>query len=385
MFSRITAAYRLLDGFRRLLVNLLFFLALVLVVAVCWMAAQVPDLPKGTLLRINLVGEVKESGPVEPPFMLSMLGHGSLEENTRLSDVVEALDRAAGDERIAGVVLRVDDLSGAGMASIREIGAAVDRYRQESGRQVWTWSTSYTQPQYLIAAHSDHVGIHPMGDAVIKGLSSTTLYWGPLLRAAGLEVEVHKAGAFKSAPEIFTSGKPSAESLAAQKSYMDDAWAGLVTRLEARRGLVNGTVEKFIARLSKDGIADKPLSALFQEAGLIDELEWFKDEKVEHFSPKMEHPPEAHGSGLCSPRCWLPTKEGVALVSPEGEPKPPPLFRLQLGPGLLLLLKVETNLSYSARTVQAGMPMTVNVRRDPHRLSPVRVSCVRVNPTSYIA
>ncbi len=273
MFSRITAAYRLLDGFRRLLVNLLFFLALVLVVAVCWMAAQVPDLPKGTLLRINLVGEVKESGPVEPPFMLSMLGHGSLEENTRLSDVVEALDRAAGDERIAGVVLRVDDLSGAGMASIREIGAAVDRYRQESGRQVWTWSTSYTQPQYLIAAHSDHVGIHPMGDAVIKGLSSTTLYWGPLLRAAGLEVEVHKAGAFKSAPEIFTSGKPSAESLAAQKSYMDDAWAGLVTRLEARRGLVNGTVEKFIARLSKDGIADKPLSALFQEAGLIDELE----------------------------------------------------------------------------------------------------------------
>lgn len=216
---------------------------------------------------------MKESGPVEPPFMLSMLGHGSLEENTRLSDVVEALDRAAGDERIAGVVLRVDDLSGAGMASIREIGAAIDRYRQESGRQVWTWSTSYTQPQYLIAAHSDHVGIHPMGDAVIKGLSSTTLYWGPLLRAAGLEVEVHKAGAFKSAPEIFTSGKPSAESLAAQKSYMDDAWAGLVTRLEARRGLVNGTVEKFIARLSKDGIADKPLSALFQEAGLIDELE----------------------------------------------------------------------------------------------------------------
>ena len=112
---------------------------------------------------------------------------------------------------------------------------------------------------------------------------------------------------------------------------------------------------------------------------------WFKDEKVEHFSPKMEHPPEAHGSGLCSPRCWLPTKEGVALVSPEGEPKPPPLFRLRLGPGLIVLLKIEVNLSYSARTVQAGMPMTVNVRRDPHRLSPVRVSCVRVNPTSYIA
>lgn len=86
------------------------------------------------------------------------------------------------------------------MASIREIGAAIDRYRQTSGHQVWTWSISYTQPQYLVAAHADHVGIHPMGDAIVKGLSATTFYWGPLLNAAGLEVEVHKAGAFKSAP-----------------------------------------------------------------------------------------------------------------------------------------------------------------------------------------
>ena len=273
MFLRIAATYKLLDGFRRLLVNFIFFLTIVLMLAVCWMAVQVPDLPKGTLLQIKLVGEVRESGPVEPSFMLSIFGHDSFEENTRLSDVVDALDRAAGDDRIAGVVLQVDDLSGAGMASIREIGAAIDRYRQASGRQVWTWSASYTQPQYLIAAHADHVGIHPMGDAMLKGLSSTTLYWGPLLRAAGLEVEVHKAGAFKSAPEIFTSGKPSAESLAAQKSYMDDAWTGLVSRVEARRGQVNGTVEKFITRLSKDGIADKPLSVLFQEAGLIDETE----------------------------------------------------------------------------------------------------------------
>ena len=273
MFSRIAAAYALLDGVRRLLVNLLFLLTLVTLAVVFWVASEAPNLPKGTLLRIDLVGEVKESGPAEPSFMLSMFGQDSFEENTRLADVVDALDRAAHDDRIAGVVLRVDDLAGAGMASIREIGAAIDRYRQTSGHQVWTWSISYTQPQYLVAAHADHVGIHPMGDAIVKGLSATTFYWGPLLNAAGLEVEVHKAGAFKSAPEIFTSGRPSAESLAAQKSYMDDAWAGLVSRLEARRGLVNGTVEKFIAGIAKDGTAEKSLSVFFREAGLIDELE----------------------------------------------------------------------------------------------------------------
>ena len=271
MFSRIAAAYALLDGVRRLLVNLLFLLTLVTLAVVFWVASEAPNLPKGTLLRIDLVGEVKESGPAEPSFMLSMFGQDSFDENTRLADVVDALDRAAHDDRIAGVVLRVDDLAGAGMASIREIGAAIDRYRQTSGHQVWTWSISYTQPQYLVAAHADHVGIHPMGDAIVKGPSATTFYWGPLLNAAGLEVEVHKAGAFKSAPEIFTSGRPSAESLAAQKSYMDDAWTGLVSRLEARRGLVNGTVEKFIAGIALDETAKKSLSVFFREAGLIDE------------------------------------------------------------------------------------------------------------------
>ena len=59
MFSRIAAAYALLDGVRRLLVNLLFLLTLVTLAGVFWVASEAPNLPKGTLLRIDLVGEVK--------------------------------------------------------------------------------------------------------------------------------------------------------------------------------------------------------------------------------------------------------------------------------------------------------------------------------------
>lgn len=131
MFSRIAAAYALLDGVRRLLVNLLFLLTLVTLAVVFWVASEAPNLPKGTLLRIDLVGEVKESGPAEPSFMLSMFGQDSFEENTRLADVVDALDRAAHDDRIAGVVLRVDDLAGAGIRS----GHGVFRTRN---RSIWS-------------------------------------------------------------------------------------------------------------------------------------------------------------------------------------------------------------------------------------------------------
>ena len=40
MFSRIAAAYALLDGVRRLLVNLLFLLTLVTLAVVFWVASE---------------------------------------------------------------------------------------------------------------------------------------------------------------------------------------------------------------------------------------------------------------------------------------------------------------------------------------------------------
>ena len=48
---------------------------------------------------------------------------------TRLRDVTRALSLAAEDKRIAAVHFRVQDLQKAGLASLREIGAAMDRVK----------------------------------------------------------------------------------------------------------------------------------------------------------------------------------------------------------------------------------------------------------------
>ena len=133
MFSRIAAAYALLDGVRRLLVNLLFLLTLVTLAVVFWVASEAPNLPKGTLLRIDLVGEVKESGPAEPSFMLSMFGQDSFEENTSLRTSLMRSTGRRHDDRIAGACFVSTIWRGAGMASIREIGAAIDAIVRRAG------------------------------------------------------------------------------------------------------------------------------------------------------------------------------------------------------------------------------------------------------------
>ena len=66
MFARILKAYRLLDGFRRLVVNVLFLLVIVAFVIAGWYGTQHKNVPEGTLLTIDIVGEVKDTIPRIP-------------------------------------------------------------------------------------------------------------------------------------------------------------------------------------------------------------------------------------------------------------------------------------------------------------------------------
>ena len=155
---------------------------------------------------------------------------------TLLGDVTDAVRYAKKDPRIAGILLRVDDLEGIGGASARVIGEALDEYRRETGKHVWCYGWNFTQAQYAVAAHADRLWLHPMGRVDVKGLSGETLYWGSFLKHLGVEAEVYKAGDFKSAPEVFERSEPTKENLAAQRSYLSDAWTTMLDAWKAGRG-----------------------------------------------------------------------------------------------------------------------------------------------------
>lgn len=362
MISRIVAAYRMLDGFRRLLVNMLFLVTLLLVAALYFYGSASGRIESGTVLHIALQGNVTDSLPEEPAPMLQVVMGEPLAMDTRLSDVTEALDRAALDDRIAGVILDVSEMTGVGMAGLREIGAAVDRYREKTGKQVWSWSSSYSQSQYLIAAHADYVGLHPMGDVVLKGLSSTTLYWGALFRTLGIEVDVHKAGAFKNAPEVFTFDRPSTESLAAQKSYMDDAWNGLVKRLEGRRGMRVGAIDHLMKQLMETPSTGPSWAQQFLDAGFVDALETRED-----FRKKLG---TQYADGQFSSMKWVdfgtylqvsPRSEdastGIGIVVAEGEISSMPELGGVTPEGMSALIdEVQADPSIRALVVRVNSP-----------------------------
>src|SRR5205823_6383505 len=127
---------------------------------------------------------------------------------TRLRDVLAAIDTAASDRHVDRIVLVLDDFAGAGLPTLREVAAALGRFRA-AGKQVVAWGSGYDQRQYYLAAHADEVWLHPMGSVEIKGLGGYRNYYKDALDKLGVEVHVIRAGRYKNAGEPFVANEPS--------------------------------------------------------------------------------------------------------------------------------------------------------------------------------
>ena len=81
------------------------------------------------------------------------------EPETQLRDVVNVIDAAAKDPKIVRVLLLTDDLRSGGLASLREIAMAMDRFRA-AGKDIVAWGTAYDQRAYFLASHAQQSIMH---------------------------------------------------------------------------------------------------------------------------------------------------------------------------------------------------------------------------------
>jgi len=109
--------------------------------------------PKG-----NLVEEY--SGTPAQRFFEQL--QGAENPQTRLRDVLKAIDEAAFDDKISVLVLDADYLWSAGLANLREIERAILKFRN-AGKPVIGIGSSFSQAQYYFASLGDEVLLDPQG------------------------------------------------------------------------------------------------------------------------------------------------------------------------------------------------------------------------------
>jgi protease IV len=245
LFSK---AWWLLDGTRRALMNLVVLLLIILVVTAIVTRGAKPLADKTTLV-LKLDGNLVEqfSGSPREQLMAQAQGRG-VPKQTRLRDVLAALDQAARDDKISAVLLDVENFNAAGLAGLHEVSAALQRFKK-SGKPVLAYADSYSQRGYFLAAQANEVYLHPMGLVMLEGFGRWRTYYKDALDRLGVTAHVAKVGTYKSFAEPYTATGPSPATREAEGLVYGELWSGFTQAVEAARKLEAGSVGRDIDQI----------------------------------------------------------------------------------------------------------------------------------------
>lgn len=266
--------WKVIDGARKLVLNAIFFVFLFLVIAAFLDSSEVLVIQPGTALLIDPQGAVVEEYSGTP---FDQILHQATKEGrreSRLRDMVDAIRSAASDDRIVRLVIDPTGAWSIGMAALHELEAAVAEFRT-SGKPVVALADNLTQQQYHLAALADEVWLHPDGMIWIDGYASYRNFYREGLEKLEVEVNLFRAGEFKSAMEPFVRDDMSPEDREATLFWLSSLWQQYLDAVSRHRGIplvdlsdsINDFADRLVAvegdfaRLAVDlGLADRLLS-----------------------------------------------------------------------------------------------------------------------------
>ena len=259
---------------RLVILNLVFFfvLFLLLLVITAGLISSRADrvVQNDSVLVIKPQGELVEQYSLDPFQRAVQTLSGNPPRQVQLRDLVGAIDAAAKDTRITRILLEPGDMQGGGFAALREVGAALDRFRA-AGKPVVVWAADLDQGQYYLAAHADRVLVDPQGGVMITGLANYRLFYKNLLDKLGVDVHLFRVGQFKSAAEPYILDHASPEAKEADSFWMGGLWDTYINEVATLRKLDPATLRADINGLPEQIATTRgDLGQLALEQHLVD-------------------------------------------------------------------------------------------------------------------
>jgi protease-4 len=314
---------------RLVIINVVFF-AFLFIVVLLVVAASASDehgVQQDSVLVLKPQGQLVEQYSIAPlQRALSGLS-GEEVKQVQLRDLVGAIDAGARDKRISRILLLPGELQGGGFAALREVGAALDRFRA-AGKPVIAWGVNLDQGQYYLAAHADRLLVDPQGGVMITGLANYRLFYKDLLDKLGVDVHLFRVGEFKSAAEPYILDHASVEAKEADSYWLGGLWSGYLDEVAKLRKIDPATLRDDVDNLPQhiastggdlaqlaldqhlvDGTATRAeLIAMLRKQGVPAgrDNQGFREVGLERYVASL-------------PRSGKPLAPGVAIVVAEGE------------------------------------------------------------------
>ncbi|MXW63342.1 MAG: signal peptide peptidase SppA [Bacteroidetes bacterium SB0662_bin_6] len=260
--------------------GLLFVIGMFFLLAVSTMSGTTPSVRTGTVLTFDLTGSIPETSSTNP--IDQLVGNQS---NYNLMDITDAIDKAAGDERIDALWIRVKGFSGLS-ASSQEVRKALLRFR-ESGKPIFASSNDYmmSESTYYLVSAADSVFASQEAMFEFNGFSMKTYFYTGLYEKLDVEPQIVRAGTFKSAVEPYMRRDLSPENEEQLTALLNSYNETFLNAVAESRGTTFEALDELVNRKAIFSAKEA------HEAGLLDGL-LYHDEVVELIKQRLGHDAE---------------------------------------------------------------------------------------------
>jgi protease-4 len=193
-----------------------------------------------------------------------------------LNDILKNLEKAASDTKIKGILIE-NGLLSSGWATTEEIRNALQKFRDESGKFVISYSDYLLQQEgYYLSTIADKIYINPSSMVDFKGLSGEVMFYKNALEKLGVEVQVTRHGKFKGAVEPYILNKLSKENREQIKDYVGSIWNHAISMISSSRNIpevqVNHLADILAGNVATGALENKLVDGLLFRDELIDTL-----------------------------------------------------------------------------------------------------------------
>jgi protease IV len=265
--SIVYGLWRGLDVLRRFLHLVVLLVVFGFVVGA--LRSSVPTVPLKAALLVAPEGDIVEqsSGDALQRAIQEARGQGHAE--TLLWDLTDSIRAAAKDKRIQVVALDLEKFDGAGQPTLEELAKALHEFRA-TGKKVISYGNEMTQARYYLAAQSDEIYVDPMGFVLIDGYARYRMFYKEALDKLGVDINVFRVGAYKSAVEEFTRTDMSPEDKQESGAYLNALWTSYQEAITRARKLPADALGKYVNTLAKTvPAAGGNAAQVALEAGLV--------------------------------------------------------------------------------------------------------------------
>jgi protease-4 len=227
-------------------------------------------IPADTVLTAEIEGLIREQ-PAQDVFSSLLLG-----APLTVTEIVEGLDRARTDPRIAGMVLRVGE-STMNMASLQEVRDKIRQFNR-AGKFSIAHLELATNGPYFLASACQTIFQLPKSMLYVRGMMASSTFYRGTLDKLGIVPDLYNIGQYKNAVNIYTEKKYTPAHREATQALLDDWYGEYVQGVAEARGLPPEEVKAAFAKgpfNSEEALAAK----LVDRLGYADDARAFVREK----------------------------------------------------------------------------------------------------------